>query len=105
MPSEDHRAELRLLGKAIGTATGWDALAEADVMFYNVERNALGKQFMPAFIDGFDLSIHFENGEVTRYDPRAPESSDGDPVNLVVDWSVFNEDNALRHLGNLKFDS
>lgn len=91
-----------ILGKKIGTMTAWDQLDTVDVIFYEVTRNDLGKQFMPDFVDGSDLDVHFAEGTVTQYDSSSSpdpvpydllgeaKEDNGNPVVQKVDWGVFN---------------
>lgn len=81
---------LTVLGKKIGTSSGWDGLDTSEFIFYGVELNDTGRKFIPHFEDGHDLAINFESGEVIQYDPQASDDGNGNPVKLTPDWSAFN---------------
>lgn len=91
------RFTFKVLGKEIGTASGWDKLDEPEFMFYDVELNEVGQRWVPGFEKGRDISINFESGEVTTYssksvdlDEAIADADDGNPVKHQPDWSVFN---------------
>lgn len=79
------RTLFSVLGKDIGTGTGWDMGDTFEIMIYDLERNDLGKKFAPDFPDGGTICINFDGGKVYSVD------DDGKETAYKVDWSVFND--------------
>jgi hypothetical protein len=78
------RSDYTVMGKIVGTATGWDAPDTFALMLYNFEPNELGKKLVPEFNGINDIEFNFETGEVSIYD------ADSNQTLMRSDWSVFN---------------
>lgn len=92
MSGQQQTLELAVLGKVIGTYTGWDALEVAHLQFCNFIPNELGTQFIEAsgelaLQSSIILDINYETGEVLMQ-PDIPNFEAG-PTR--IDWSVFNK--------------
>lgn len=77
--------DARIMGKIIGTITGWDQQDTLAMILYDLCPNEIGRQFVPDFVEG-DLGINFDHGLAEIYD------DDGAVTILRTDWSVFNQD-------------
>jgi hypothetical protein len=75
--------ETKILGKIIGTSSGWELMDTIDILFIELTRNDLGRRFVPDFIDGNDLAVNFGTGVVAVYDDGGKEQR------LSVNWAVF----------------
>jgi hypothetical protein len=73
-----------IMGKVIGTETGWDVLDTYAILVCDFQPNALGAKFVPDFVGPRDLAINFEDGAVSVHD------GEGNQILLRTDWSVFN---------------
>lgn len=63
--TEQTEMQVRVLGKIIGTATGWDQPDTAAFSFNDFKPNELGKKFLSNWEDKYEgLMINFETGEV-----------------------------------------
>jgi hypothetical protein len=81
---DDTRVPWTIMGKLIGTATGWDIQDTLAFIIYDFESNELGLEFIPNFVGPRDLGVNFDTGEVAIYDIAGNETL------LVTNWSVFN---------------
>lgn len=82
---------LTVLGKVIGTHTGWDEIENCHLFFYNFIPNAIGMNFIRgdqvcADYETEGFSIDFNNGKV------AVQIGDGMVEIENPDWSVFNKE-------------
>jgi hypothetical protein len=73
-----------IMGKEIGTETGWDILDNWAMLVCTFQPNTLGQQFVPDFVGPRDLAINFDDGTVSIHD------TEGNQTLLRTDWSVFN---------------
>lgn len=79
--------KMKLLGKIIGTADGWDEYSDNGIMFGNPVFNEDGRKFIRNLVRAADsISIDFETGEVSVYFKGETDDHSVDP-----DWSVFNK--------------
>lgn len=97
--ASNRRLDLTVLGKIIGTYTGWDVVDENHDQFYNFQPNNLGKTFLrnSKIFQLYDyITIDYTNGKVAveasvqmMPDPRDVENY---TTEVIPDWSVFNTD-------------
>lgn len=80
--------EMQVLGKIMGTASGWDQVTDWGIHFYDAQLNDLGKKFVPDWPAGksCDLFIDFDKGVVEAY----VIDYTGTVIRLIPDWSVCN---------------
>lgn len=70
----DKRVTFKVLGRNIGTATGWDELGDNDIILY---------EFIPDSrfdLPSGDLGVLFEAGRFVTYDSDGNEANDIDMV-------------------------
>lgn len=68
------RSDLRVLGKVIGTITGWDEAGSAtEFTFYNFQTN------IPALepLNGLDIGLDFDSGIISGYSNLEEFEGDG----------------------------
>lgn len=80
---------LIVLGKVIGTHTGWDEIENCHLQFYDFIPNALGMKFIgQQTAADICLSIDFTKGNVYIYNNITQEHTEVEKP----DWSVFNKE-------------
>jgi hypothetical protein len=97
--------EVKVLGKIIGKASGWDQGDTAAFNFMDFVPNELGKKFLTNLPnrDIGCLVVDFENGTVEYYEKQEPRAMEDivDPAELdkysqtfplTVDWGVLNNE-------------
>lgn len=56
--------EVKILGKIVGNASGWDEMSEVEVMYYDFQPNWDKMEGLR----GYDISINLETGQIAGYD-------------------------------------
>lgn len=80
---------LTVLGKVIGTHTGWDEVENCYLQFYDYIPNALGMQFIRGQAEAdICLSVNFTEGTVFIYNDTTKDVTEVEKP----DWSVFNKE-------------
>jgi hypothetical protein len=78
------RTEVKVLGKIIGTMSGWDEVDNQAYIFYDFEPNDLGTKFIQDWTTSeTSLVINYVEGTV------AGTRDDTDNVNHTPYWRVF----------------
>lgn len=79
--------DVKVLGKVIGTASGWDQADTWAIYFYEFKPNALGKRLLVTWRDDEDciLFIDFEEGKVAAQ----PQSDQMPDRELFPNWRIF----------------
>jgi hypothetical protein len=88
MPDDNERVPCSILGKDIGTMSGWDIVDTFAEIFYGFEPNELGKKFLRSGPDKCNLVVNFESGQVSS---NFIEDEEEVTLEHTVDWGVFNE--------------
>lgn len=61
----EDRMEVKLLGKVLGTASGWDEVDDHCVVFYNLATNTFGQKLLKFWGEDYrDFEVNFVTGEV-----------------------------------------
>lgn len=79
------RVPWELMGKLIGTASGWDMQDTFAIIIYDLKVNEAGRKFVPDFPDGNDLTVDWSNGTAYFFGEGKEQET-----KLKTDWSVFN---------------
>lgn len=90
---EEDRVPISILGKEIGTGTGWDQLDSWAIIFYDFQPNDLGQQFLKQskVKENTDLCIDYETGNVELTEGKVKEERAAEKSGLLtVNWGVFN---------------
>lgn len=83
----DEKVEFTVLGKVIGTGTGWDQMDTTSIIIYSFQPNAVGEQWLRQRVrEDTDLCIDYGSGRIDL--TGATEGDISGP--LTVDWGVFN---------------
>lgn len=86
--SEKYRMNIKLLGKVLGTAEGWEEPDTFVLQFMQIELNELGNKFVRGHAQNTKyctLQIVIESGTVELISPFTAAVAKVNP-----DWSVFN---------------
>lgn len=84
--SRNDRRSAPLMGRIVGTSTGWDQVDSWAIRLLDFEPNDLGKRFVPDFFGPRDLMIDWDSGNASVHDAAGNETL------LRTDWSVFNRE-------------
>lgn len=86
-PKAPTRADYHVLGKIIGSASGWDQPDSFDITLYELDLNDLGRRFLPEVTERLaSLTIGFETGEVFNI------ADDDTETRYQPIWSAFDSD-------------
>ncbi len=77
--AKNERSEWTVLGRVVGTATGWDQIDDSIIILYGYEPSAAMSVHFPIDLTAkpLDLGVDFENGWLETY------ADDGEVVTKV----------------------
>jgi hypothetical protein len=78
----ERRINVQVLGRSIGTASGWDDMGEASYHFYDFQPNDT-LIVLDCGTECRDIGVDFEKGYLTEYDALANETRRHDLIEIV----------------------
>lgn len=94
MNIKDEPVECTVLGKVLGTMTGFDFVDDMCLCFYDFVPGELGKKFLRAqkVEESDSLTVNFENAAVQLDHYQETPESEYKFTIVNPDWSVFNKE-------------